>query len=312
MKGKIITAIIWGVVAIALLSVLIVFIVGGTDMFKSLNIFTNSKITFRYDNSSKYTAIDSSATLSDSIKNLDIKWINGSVSVLTHDDESVKLTVDTTDTDEDLKARYYVSGNTLYVKFMNSGVFSVNPKEKHLKVYLPKDTALENFKYDGVSADLSLNEISGYDMNADTVSGDVNCNSSFKKYDIDAVSGGVTVNDSDNAFEFECSTVSGSVSVNGSAEKADIETTSGSISIAVKGKDSFKELDCETVSGDIDISIPSDYNGFSAALKTISGDIDCEIEHTTNGKNKISCRDGSAKFDFETISGDITIRANNN
>ncbi|MDD6847516.1 MAG: DUF4097 family beta strand repeat-containing protein [Oscillospiraceae bacterium] len=68
------------------------------------------------------------------------------------------------------------------------------------------------------------------------------------------------------------------------------------------------DIDMESVSGNVNITIPEKIGGFTADYDTVSGDFSTDFSVKTIG-NSHTYGDGSAEFDFETVSGDIKITA---
>ena len=60
------------------------------------------------------------------------------------------------------------------------------------------------------------------------------------------------------------------------------------------------------VSGNITLTIPEG-NGFTAELDTVSGKFNCDLPVVMRGDKRIH-GDGSAEFEFDTTSADVTVK----
>lgn len=135
---------------------------------------------------------------------------------------------------------------------------------------------------------LDIRVPAGVELSIETVSAEVTVNAvSGRLIDIDTVSGKVRVDS--NAREIEVGSVSGNVNVNGQGERASVDSISGDIEL----QSSHQDVQLETVAGTINARLGS-YREFSAS--SVSGDI------------MLSGKPGSSGLvDAETMSGDVTI-----
>ena len=105
--------------------------------------------------------------------------------------------------------------------------------------------------------------------------------------------------------ELSVCTVSGSVAADvKSLHSFDVESVSGNLSIA--SPVAPDDGDAETVSGDVELTIPEN-KGFKVELDSVSGNINSEIAGKTDDDSLI-CGDGSAKYDVNSVSGNVNIR----
>lgn len=147
--------------------------------------------------------------------------------------------------------------------------------------------ALEDVKTNTTSGKVKLSEVRANKIKMNTTSGDVRCDHiSAKEFESDAVSGNVTLKDSE-ITEADCSSVSGDVTIESGAP--------------------MRELDCDTTSGNIRVTLPAEQGGFTAKYGTVSGTFRCDFETVSLGKHEVRHGDGTAKFSFNTVSGDMQI-----
>ena len=68
----------------------------------------------------------------------------------------------------------------------------------------------------------------------------------------------------------------------------------------------LEAAECDSVSGNITLTIPEG-NGFTAELDTVSGKFNCDLPVIMRGDKRIH-GDGSAEFEFDTTSADVTVK----
>ncbi len=260
---------------------------------------------YSYPNASKYKV--GNFTLEEEIDQLEINWIAGSVRVEVTEGTQV-YAEETKVSDDDRKMRYLVENGKLTIQYQKSKFFSFGnwSKSKDLTVYIPRNMAenMNQIDIETVSADIDISDFKSKGMDFETVSGQVDIKDLVAKtLDMESVSGDIK-GSSIQTDLLNVEVVSGSVHMEGVFEKAELEAVSGDLML---GCDSFvSEVNAETVSGDITLYIPED-NGFSAELDSVSGDLNTEFAVNGKGDTKVY-GNGSAEFDFETVSGDVWIR----
>lgn len=288
------------------LTLILVLGISGVSFGKGFTIGCGGfRIGYSYPNASKYKA--GNFTLEEEINQLEVNWTSGSVTVEVTEGDKV-YAEETEVSDDDRKMRYLVENGKLIIQYQKAKMFSFGDwsKSKDLTVYVPKNMA-QNMKLmdiETVSADVDISEFQSRSIDFETVSGKINIKDlAAKTMDIECVSGDIS-GSGIQADELYAETVSGSLDMEGVFEKADIEAVSGDIKL---GCDNFiKEVYAETVSGNITLYIPEE-NGFTAELDSVSGDLNTEFS-VSGKKDKIVYENGSAEFDFETVSGDVWIR----
>jgi len=129
-------------------------------------------------------------------------------------------------------------------------------KSKDLTVYIPQDMAqnMKQMDIETVSANMDIDGFQSNRMDFETVSGEIHMkNLITKTLDIEGVSGDIKGNLM-QADELNAETVSGSVDLEGSFRKADLEAVSGNLELGCDSV--IEEVNAETVSGDITLYIP--------------------------------------------------------
>lgn len=194
-----------------------------------------------------------------------------------------------------------------------------------LEVRMPRGATLE---LDVVSADASIQGLVNTRVDVDSVSGDVQLDTTDVTAEVDTVSGQIRLVGSYSSAELE--SVSGDIVATGIGKKFDAETVSGDIEArggpfeeatgssvsgdieAHGGPAANGELRFESMSGDIHILLPA---GASASIiaESFSGDIDSpggKAEDNGPGPGSsltTTIGDGEGMIHAETFSGDIRI-----
>nr|AHF24355.1 hypothetical protein [uncultured bacterium Contig575] len=282
----------------------------------------------RYANAEKYTA--GGAELDGPVKNLDIDWTDGSVSIAYH----AKNTVGISETapkaiSGDEAMRWWLDGDTLRIRYAKSGSFSLlglfssRGQNKALTVTLPEGLALGDVDIDVTSGDVSVPQLRADSVKIDLTSGDLALRQSgvSERVELSSTSGDITADVAEvgrldvsitsgrirttmgSGDEVSLSTTSGDISLDGgSANRTRIDSTSGKIDVALA---EFDDLQIEATSGDIAVALPS-RPGYRADIDTTSGSFDSTVALAREGRS-YSCGDGSAGVRIDTTSGNVRL-----
>ena len=216
-----------------------------TGCVKVRNSVTNS--SYKYDNADKYIAGAGNVPASQ-VKNLDIDWVSGSVSVIPGSGSEVRFYEEYKGTIQDeFVMRWYLDGSNLRIRYRKAGTFIGDVSEKHLTVVVPSNLILSN-------------------LDVDYVSCDVNVQANAVNYDFDGVSGSLTLKADTPRI-------------------VDIDTVSGNLNMDFARCPDKLEID--SVSGDATVRIPSS-SGYSASFDSVSGSFKSSIPMTIDGKRYIA------------------------
>lgn len=310
-KSAIARIVIWSVVALVLtgilISSLVIFKKGFWASFLNESIIDSFRYeTHIYDNENEYIA-GSSAVISEQITNIEVDWISGNVRISAYDGDKVQFEEKSNNEfEEKYQLRYRVKGDTLYIKPCKSmRTFSKIP-DKDLEISIPYDLALVMNKIDveTASAEISLAEITARELDFSTASGDVwleKC--SAVDMDIENVSGYINLTET-NADNLDAEFVSSNIEIMGTVGRLNVESVSGNVYLV--SDTAPNSVDVQTVSGDIKFEIPEN-DGFSIELDSVSGKITSDFPLTLNKGTKIY-GNGSRDYEFETVSGDVSIK----
>ena len=271
-----------------------------------------------YANAEMYTAGDTEIT--DEIKNLDIHWTSGKVTVAYKPGGKVSLQENADRSlKEDEKLRWWMDGNTLRIQYAKPGL-RWNMPEKELTVTLPEGIALERAEIHTTSADIVIQEMKADMLVLDSTSGDIRAEAEAKNAEINATSGKQDIRLDGEAEIIRINSTSGNIAVE--AEKAAIleaastsgwiriiaadsretkaNSTSGNIEVKL-GK--MEKLVIDATSGCVTAALPDD-PGFTARVHTTSGDFSYDIALIRDGDSYL-CGDGSGSVTIGTTSGNV-------
>ena len=228
------------------------------------------------------------------IKDIDIDWISGGVSVTPYDGTVIKLVeYAQRDLKEDEVLTYEVEGSKLIVKFYDksTGLHLFMPSKK-LQVMVPESLAnnLEDFLLNNVSSEIEVSNITAKTVKIDSISGSIDMTDIYSdSIKLETTSGKILLTNSE-ATESSLESISGSVNINNviSKDQMSVDTTSGSISLEAVTSDN---LSLETISGRV----------------TADGNFENIIGGSTSGAFKIEDGVAPKSFNIHSISGSVTI-----
>ena len=296
---------------------------------------------YSYPNAAKYTAGD--AEIKKPVRNLDIDWVSGSVTLEYHRGSSVELhETSKKDISKDMQMRWWLDGDTLRVRFAKPGFRTWNVRDKMLTITLPEDSRFDEVSIAATSGDLFIPALQTDSLKLNVTSGDIKAAADARTARVEATSGDLELRFDGKAKDIAVETTSGEIGIAAdSADRMSVQSTSGEMSVSAKSAadflassssgdidadiggvkraalsstsghvhvafDRFNALSISTTSGDVRADLP-EKPGFTAALKVTSGDIDSDLPLTRMGKTWV-CGDGSAELSISTTSGDIELQ----
>ena len=220
------------------------------------------------------------------IRNLNIEWVSGSVTVQPGDTDQIQFS-ESGNFSEDQQMVWYQSGDTLTIQFGRTQAFfgiHVN-SDKDLVVTVPRGHVFQELEIDSVSARIDVSDQTAEEMDLENVSGTCfyqNCDT--RKMTADTVSGNVTY--TGRLEVLKCNTVSADCTL--------------------KAVNEPQSLTLDGVSGNLILELPADC-GFTADMDSLSGTISSDFE-TTVSKHRHSHGEGNCQISASTTSGCIFIR----
>lgn len=280
------------------------------------------RVGSQYANAEKYTAGET--TINETVKNLDIDWVDGAVNIAYHAQDTVEIAETAPKAiSADAALRWWLDGDTLRVRYAKSGLRMFRSLDKTLTVTLPEGVALGEVRIDTTSGDVNVPDLVADDILVDMTSGDLALKQSgaaarvalsstsgrisadvsdVEKMAVSATSGDIRIAPG-SVKDLSVSSTSGGVTLDGGeAQKASIDTTSGGIAVRLTA---FNDLNIDATSGDVTAALPSE-PGYIADIDTTSGRFDYTVALAKDG-GKYVCGDGSAKLRVETTSGNVRL-----
>lgn len=316
MKGKAITKIvICSIVAVLLTGILLAGVLG-IEVFRALpgiREFKEETGRFfidldKYDNENSYNigSAELDSVVSRSIREIDLNWASGSVTVKPYNGDQLILR-ESEGNSEAKRLRWKVENGKLTIHECKSGLFIKESLKKTLELLIPEGlTTLDKLKCDSTSATLQIENLTVTELDFDTASGDVtlkNCH--VEKLDVDAASANLNA-ESCTLGEVSVDSASGSATLSGSICTVDMDTVSGRLSVETSVTP--REVSMEAVSGSCTLVLPKDA-GFTLKQDGVSSKVNVEGFTVSMQDKTYICGDGATEISFEGISGDVTIRA---
>ena len=283
-----------------------------------------SSLNFLYKDAEKYSY--GNTELAEKVENLDLSWVSGSVKILYHDRNTVKLCETSSSTvSEDTSVHWFMDCTTMHISFLKSGTYRSLRLAKDLTLTLPKDFAAKNVEISLASADFETETLRSEKIEISSASGDVSLTSAATgKIEISSTSGKINLIQKENCPKIKLNTASGSIradvlqagdlSANTASGKVEIRGTSfGDLSVDSASGDvqisvieTLSECSIDTASGEVTLFLPEKM-GFTAEIETGSGGFESDLALRQKGETYIA-GDGKAKIEIDTASGDIFVK----
>lgn len=232
--------------------------------------------------SSYSTASDTVDVLPEEVRNIEIEWAAGSVSIAAADVETLTFH----ESGALVEAQPMVwkqDGDTLVVRYSAANFTTLGGKD--LTVLFPRDWICGELELNMASADATVEELLADKVSLDTASGAC----SFFDCTI---------------YDLDMDTASGNVRYEGALYTLDYDAASGKFNGVFKNMPA--KINTESASGDVNIIVPIEF-GFRAKLDTASGSFQCNLPMSFDG-NYYVYGDGEGSFEFESASGDVVIK----
>lgn len=241
---------------------------------------------YTYDDARLYTAGNGEMD-PEPVHAIDVDWISGNVTVKIYDGEMMQLSDNSPYPSEENLLHYYLDEGTLKIRFCKSYRFRFSePESKDLEVLIPEAYAdkITEISVDTVSAAVFVKDIRTEKLNIDTVSGGITIDCAARQVSVDTTSGDIAL--SGTFYEIETDAVSGTLTAICTECPATFEGNS--------------------ISGNFQITLPEN-SEFVCEYDFVSGGIISDFEGDTNGNDVYKVGAGSAKFSFDTVSGDLIL-----
>ena len=248
------------------------------------------------------------------LREVDVSWLNGSVTLLPYAGEVVRVTESSAEVlQEDEKLYLEISGGTLSVKW-NSALVQLGLQRqnaKQLEILVPQTVydTLEEVHVKTVSGNIEMEALALREAEFISSSGELHLKDiTAERLTAETVSGNLVFQNIAGTEEMAVSTNSGNITLAGTAAgAAELSTTSGAVTLS----GAVQTLMCDTVSGDVqmdltkwpekitlhsvsanaDILTPATEDGFLCRFTSVSGEFqsDFSMKKTENIGPLILC-----------------------
>lgn len=288
------------------------------------------------------------ASISQTVRDIEVDWSAGEVDIVYHDGEAIEFSETANRTLNDSTALcYYLEGDTLHIRFMRGEKHFWDNLSKTLTLSLPRSLTLNELDVEAAAASVKADALSARKVDIETSSGKVEVKASgitdslsvdtssgsvtaevsgVRKIGIETTSGAIQLTAPGETDKVELETTSGSVNAAlGTVRELDVQTVSGTITVSA---DNAAEADVESVSGTVDLvlgQVPAECDiettsgavtltlpwgaSFSARVETVSGGFASDFAMTKNGKTYTTGGTNRLNVEIESISGGVILRA---
>lgn len=287
--NAIVRIVLFSIVIVVLLGILLACLAFGLYMFDGNTFVTtisdNQALPVAYEGESSQGIVDASG-----IRNIEVEWVSGSVTVLPDENTDQILIRETGVTNDKYTMVYRQNGETLKVQYCEDSVsfpsFGINAQvSKDLVITVPADWTCNTLAIDAASASVNISNLKINNVNFDGASGA--CKFS-----------GCTVG------SISMDTASGDVDFYGTLDVLDFDGASANCSILVSNVP--QQIDIDTASGNLELYLP-DECGFTCDMTTLSGSFSSDFEATNQNGHHVY-GDGSCVIAIDAMSGDVCIR----
>ena len=295
-------------------------------------------ITMGYPNAKNYSV--GSAQIAGPVENLEIDWVDGSVTFQYAKQNQVSISETTKKALSDNETvHWWLDGATLRIQYGASGVQHFDNLQKRLTVTLPEGSQLKNLRVAASSADISADPLYADQLNLSVTSGSIYGKYAASDLNFSSTSGDMRVTAGGNEIKLNCTSgnidaviekagkltanaTSGDQRIQGNdVSRAVVNSTSGKIDVSlVKGEvleakntsggiraqiGEVKKVTAGTTSGNIDVLLRKG-QGFTADIGTTSGNIRSNIA-SAKEDNRYTAGDGSMTIRLNATSGNVTL-----
>lgn len=245
------------------------------------------------------------------ISRVEVEWVAGEVNISPTDGSEITFEESSRYEIRESDRMYYdVRDGRLTIRYRRKAkdfrFFGFNRSlDKNLTVKLPRSMfdRLDKLDVMSVSALVRVDGIKAEDIVIESVSGGIKlAEITCDELELDSVSGKIT-GERITARKVESDSVSGRRTLSGRMEELNIEGISGGAEIV--SEICPRKVSVDTVSGSVSLTIPEN-DGFTVKYDKVSGSVNTDFAGTQS-KNSITYKNGSADFDFTSISGGLDI-----
>ena len=217
------------------------------------------------------------------VRDLDISWASGSVTIVPGDTDRIRFS-ETGDSSQVMV--WHVSDGALVIDFSDSPFgFRPGKAKKDLTVTVPRDWVADEIEIDAASTDLKVSDLTFNELNVDGASNDAEV--------LGCTAREISLDGASNKLHFE-----------GSLRKLDSDGASNKITLAVVNH--MEEIELDGVSSDLHLTAPADF-GFTVDADGLSFDLETDFNVTRQSKNHAVAGDGRCLISVDGVSTSLEI-----
>lgn len=256
-----------------------------------------------YDNADRYSV--GNTEISDHVEEVAINWLDGSVKIEYHDENTVVISESSDKTiSEELAVRWWLDGSTLQIQYAAPNQTIPANMNKQLTITLPESLHLKGVQISTVSGDIEIGTLSADQVDFSSTSGDIEVQCTAGNISLSSTSGNLDLAQIGEADKITIESTSGDIQIQPDKVKQIVTgSTSGEVSVVCEQMP--EQLDIDTTSGDVTLQIPKDAN-LTAWVNTTSGNFDTDLEMKM-GEDCYIFGSGSSAVVINTTSGDVFI-----
>lgn len=323
-----------GIACLAVLIAGVIVAVGRPNIGFCIN---NTSSEISYSDGEMFTPGD--IEISEPVKNLDIGWISGTINIAYHNNPTVVVSESSEkEMDEKNRMHWWLDGETLRVRYAESGIRMPSKQKKELTITLPEGGSLDSALFETTSGSVDIPFLRADNLTAKVKSGDINASVAANQITVHSISGDVHLQLSEKPDDISIKSVSGDVHIEGEdaetirissasgdiytamnniaelnteaasgdiqailerSDRTNIKTASGDVEVKIAD---FETLKVKVTSGNVHLFLPAECR-FSTSLKTVLGSITNEIPQSDSSGDNVS----TSQVNIETVLGTITI-----
>lgn len=263
-----------------------------------------NNVNLKYDETG-YTIGSANITDTTGIREIEVEWVNGDVSVTHGSEFSIKESGSSIT--EDLTMRTKVIGDTLHIKYMKSGSVNVNNFKKSLEITIPSNSPIEELEIDVISGNITLSVLALKEIDLEATSGNITLtNVSANDISLETITGNIQAIQT-TSDDFEADSTTGNVTITTlTTREFDVDITTGNLTV---GDLYATEVDIELTTGTALLGLSNKVTGFSLVPDIKSNRITINPSSTafTKDNNVYNYGDKSMKIEVKITSGDLIL-----
>lgn len=239
---------------------------------------------------------------------LEINWAGGAVEIFTYDGDTLCISEPIMANAEDQLRWRIENDSKLVIQTCKATLLRTNAEllNKTLTVQIPADWQISHIEINGATADVRISELTLGGMEIDLAVGDLTLDHCrFSNLDIEVADGNCTATDT-VIQRLDMDAANGTVYISGAVDSADIDAATAKLTLITDVTPYAISIDM--AAGSADITLPADAE-FTASYSRIAGGLRVEGFDTVQRSEDTVCGNGSAKYEFDGVAGEIIIRA---